>query len=206
MALLIDGDAMTFRAAAYNRPHEHTVRFLQQQFEDPSRTLNLANGSFLERSRIIFEDNYGDAALESMERVRRNLRATWDLDVIQALTTVEAMQTARPTMQRWIMANPFVRNLYKQGRLTGYGDSYIDHKNQGVGVDHYDYRLVMNGIAVFDDENGWSATTYIDELQPGDTEPTFSEKLDIFRTWCEAEYHLLNGTRDITSPEDNPWG
>lgn len=206
MALLIDGDAMTFRAAAYNRPHANTLNFLQQQFDDPSRALNLANQSFMERSRTIFEENYGEVAMARMEAVRRNLRGTWDLDVIQPLVTIEALQSARPAMQRWVMANPFLRRLYKEGRISGYGESYLDHKKQGIGPDHYDYCLATNGMATYNDEDDWLATTYGIELLEGDTEPTFEEKIDISKTWAAAEFHLLFGTRDVTSPENNPWG
>lgn len=206
MAILIDGDAMSFRAAAYGAPSRSTVQFLQQQFQDPSRALMFANSSFVERARNMFEENYSDAALARLEAVRRSLRKTWDLDDIRPLLSVEEMQNAKPVMQRWIMANPFIRKLYKEGRVAGYGDSYIDHKKQGIGADHYDYRLAMSGFATFNDEDGWTATTYGDELLDGDVRPTFAEQIDIFQTWCEAEGHLLHGKRDITSPEDSEWG
>jgi hypothetical protein len=206
MALLIDGDAMSFRAAAYGRPHEATVSFLQQQFEDPTRSLNIANSTFFERARSVFEENYNENAMARLEAVRRNLRRTWDDDDIRPLRSVEELQAAKPRMQRWVMANPFVRNLYKQGRVFGYGDSYIDHKRQGVGKDHYDYRLATNGFATFNDVDGYCATTYMEELLPGDTHPTFSEQIDIFDTWLQTEHHLLVGRRDVTSPEDNVWG
>lgn len=206
MTVLIDGDAMSFRAAAYGRPNPATVQFLQQQFSNPSRALLVANSSFLERSRSMFDQNFGSAAMARLESVRRNLRRAWDDDDIRPLLTIEAMQAAKPQMQRWIMANPFIRKLYKEGRVSGFGDSYVDHKKQGIGADHYDYRVAMSGFATFNDEDGWTATTYGDELLEGDERPTFSEQIDIFQTWCEAEYHLLNDKRDITSPEDNEWG
>jgi hypothetical protein len=206
MALLIDGDAMSFRAAAYGRPNEATVSFLQQQFNDPSRALNLANVNFLERSRGIFEENYGEAAMARLEAVRRNLQRTWDDDDIRPLHSIEELQAAKPRMQRWVMANPFVRNLFKQGRVFGYGDSYLDHKRQGVAADHYDYRLATNGFATFNDEDGWAATTYMEDLLPGDERPTFNEQIDIFDTWCHTEHHLLVGRRDVTSQEDSEWG
>jgi len=206
MAILIDGDAMSFRAAAYGRPQQATINFLQQQFDNPTRALNFANQAFVDRARNVFEENYGEAAMARLEAVRRSLRKTWDTDEIRPLYTVEEMQHAKPTMQRWIMANPFVRKLYKEGRVAGYGDSYIDHKKQGIGADHYDYRIATSGFATFDDENGWKATTYGDELLEGDVRPTFLEQIDIFETWCQAEGHLLHGKRDITSPEDSEWG
>lgn len=206
MALLIDGDAMSFRAAAYGRPRETTLNFLQQQFHDPSRAMVLADQSFFNRAQQMFDTNYGEEALNRLEAVRRSLRSVWDQDVIRPLFTKEDFQTARPSMQRWVMANPFVRKLYKEGRVEGYGETYIDHKKQGIGKDHYDYRLATSGFATFNDEDGWTATTYGDELLEGDDRPTFLEQVDIFDTWIHAEYHLLNGTRDITSPADNEWG
>ncbi len=206
MALLIDGDAMSFRAAAYGRPRESTINFLQQQFDDPSRAMVFANTSFLERSREIFDANYGEEAIARLEAVRRSIRRVWDQDDIRPLFGLEDIQNARPRMQRWVMANPFLRNLYKEGRIEGYGDAYIDHKKQGVGKDHYDYRLATSGFATFNDEDGWVATTYGDELLEGDERPTFAEQIDIFETWCNSTTLLMNQTRDVTSPGNNEWG
>lgn len=206
MPLILDGDARTFRAAAYGMPSERKINFLRQQFEDPSRAMLAADQTFFERSRSIFEENFSAQALARIEAVRRNLGGVWDLDEVQILDTVEKLQQARPHMQRWVMANPFIRKLYKEGRVAGYGDAYLNHASQGVGADHYDWRRVMSGVATFNDEDGWSATTYMDELLDGDEELTFQNKLDIFTTWCEAEFSLLTGKRDVTSPENSEWG
>lgn len=206
MALVIDGDAGSFRAAAYGRPNEMTVNFLQQQFDNPSRALNLASSTFYERSRTAFDANYGDEAMARLEAVRRALRATWDEDVIRPLLTLGELQQAKPAMQRWIMANPFVRKMYKQGRVAGYNELYLDHKKQGIGPEHYDYRLAMSGYAQFDDENDWVATTYCDDLLPGDVRPTFAEQCDIERTWAAAEFEMMFGSKDPTSPENSDWG
>lgn len=206
MALLIDGDAMSFRAALYGRPAETTVNFLQQQFNDPSRALNFANNSFFDRARTMFETNFNEEAMAKYDSVRRNLHTVWDMDDIRPLLTLDAMQQAKPVMQRWLMANPFLRNLHKQGRIEAFGDSYIDHKNQGVGEDHYDYQLARSGFATFNDETEWEATTYAVELLEGDVEPTFLEKLAIDQTWAAAEIEMLFGSRDVTSPENNQWG
>lgn len=206
MAVLIDGDATSFSAALYGRPREETVRFLQQQFDDPSRAMNFANNSFVERSRKVFEVNFSDEAMAKYDAVSRSLRRIWDVDGIRELTTVEEFQNAKPTMQRFIMANPFIRSRFKEGRLAGYGDLYVDHKKQGVGEDHYDWRLARSGFATFNDEDGWVATTYGDELLEGDTRPTFLDQIDIDRTWANAEALLLFGSRDITDVENGEWG
>lgn len=206
MAVLIDGDATSFSAALYGRPREETVRFLQQQFDDPSRAMNFASNTFLDRSRKVFEVNFSDEAMAKYEAVGRTLRKMWDLDEIRELNTVEEFQNAKPRMQRFVMANPFVRGLFKQGRVKGYGESYVDHKKQGVGDDHYDWRLARSGFATFNDEDGWVATTYGDELLEGDVRPTFLEQIDIDRSWIAAEANLLFGKRDITSVENDEWG
>lgn len=206
MAVLIDGDATSFSAALYGRPREETVRFLQQQFDDPSRALNYASNSFIERSRKVFDFNFSDEMMAKYDAVKRSLRRVWDVDVITDLSTVEDFQNAKPRMQRFVMANPFIRQKFKEGRLAGYGESYVDHKKQGVGADHYDYQLARSGFATFNDEDGWVATTWATELLPGDERPGFSEQVDIDRSWVAAEAHLLFGTRDITDVENGPWG
>ncbi len=206
MAVLIDGDATSFSAALYGRPRQETVQFLQQQFDDPTRAMNFANSSFYERSRQVFEVKFSDEAMAKYDAVARSLNRMWDTDNIRELHTLEEFRNAKPRMQRWVMANPFIRTQFKQGRVAGYGESYIDHKQQGIGEDHYDYQLARSGFATFDDENGWTATTYAVELLDGDEAPTFSEQVDIDRTWARAEALLMFGSDDPTSPEGGKWG
>ncbi|QVD49136.1 hypothetical protein LUCX_66 [Xanthomonas phage vB_XciM_LucasX] len=206
MPIVIDGDARTFRAAAYGRPHEGTVRFLQRQFEDPSLALRVADTSFLDRARAMFDDNYGDEAMARIEAVRNRLRRSWNPNTIFRLETVEEFQQANPLMQRWVMAQPFVRQQFKRGAVSGYLGSYVDLDAKFSGKDHYDWRRAMSGMAVYDDENGWLATTYGDEELEGDEPLSFEDKLHIQDTWEMAEYYLMSGKRDITSPADDPWG
>lgn len=206
MAIVRDGNAATFRAAVYSQPHRATIEFLQRRFEDPSRALNLADSNFRLRAQAAFERNFSEEALEERARIRRSLDRVWDEDRIKPLTTLADIQTARPTMQRWIMANPNLRRLYKRRAISGYGESYIDNSPNCFDASHYDFQIATNGLAVECEENGWVATTYMNELFESDSHLSFAEQLAIRDTWEATDILIASQEIDPTSPSGDPWG
>ena len=106
-------------------------------------------------------------------------------------------------MQRWIMANPDVRKLYHEQRIDGYSDTYEDIHENSIGESHYDYRRVMNGIVVDNDDEeadyGWSSVTYFEDLAEEDRELRIDEQYDILSSWHYLQRYLAVGKEDPTS-------
>jgi hypothetical protein len=69
----------------------------------------------------------------------------------------------------------------------------------GVGVQHYDWRRVMDGIATINDDSV-QFTQYVEDTRD-DAELTVFEKVDILRTWNVLQAELSAGEQDPTSPE-----
>lgn len=72
-------------------------------------------------------------------------------DEIQYISKIAEFQHA-PTMQRWIMAEPTVRQMYFDQKLDGYSDTYST-TDKTVGMMHLDYQKVIDGV-YREDENG----------------------------------------------------
>jgi hypothetical protein len=102
-------------------------------------------------------------------------------------------------MQRVVMANPVVRQMYTQQRVEGYEGSYIDAYPGTIRDNHYDYQRVMNGLVVFNEKDDWSATTYFEELEENDNELNLFEQTDVVDSWKHLEALLKQGKDDPTS-------
>lgn len=206
MSGIIDGGRIAFRAMAFGRPSQQKIEFLQRQFEDPSRAMLYADRSFFDRSRQLFENNFSDEVMWEYDRVLESHKRTWDEDDMRPLRTLEDFQFAKPGMQRWMMANPRLRQLQRQGRISGWAGSYFDHSPKVEARKHHDWRLIMSGMEQ-QDENGETVfITYMDEALPGDEQLHFSDKKIIRSNWEELEHLLDTQRKDPTDTEGSDWG
>ncbi len=116
------------------------------------------------------------------------------------LITLEEQQNASSTMQRWIMANPEIRTLYLKQRCDGYNETYINRYGDKIGEDHYDYRRVMDGIGVEQNNGDIVFTEYIEELHSGDRDLSLVEQTDIINSWNTTNLLLSLWKDDPTNP------
>lgn len=205
MANFHTGSVNVFTDAMFAQTHPATLQFLQQQLEAPTMVIDSMRQTFMSAAQNAFEAMHGSTAMRLARAALRGVENYWQANVIQPLYDIGAFQHATPVMQRWVMAEPLVRERYLQQRVDGYHDTYVNIHGTDVGPDHYDYRRVMNGVVVFDEETdnieeqGWSATTYFDEIMPEDRELTIEEQDDILTTWQHVRDHILRGKEDPTS-------
>ena len=110
------------------------------------------------------------------------------------LSVMRAMQN---TMQRYMMANPVVRNLYHKQRCDGYSGSYVDNDYGVSGENHDEYRAINNGI-VKETEDGWQYVNYMDVYdENGNEKLSASDKFKILSVWDVANA-FINAGEDPT--------
>lgn len=200
MAQVIQGDQTFFKSAAYGTQDWKTLEFLSSQYNNLSAMATQTSSDFFTHAKTLYDKISGSTAMRMARQAAAIVRSAWDVDEIRSLISITEMQLALPTMQRWVMANPEVRNMYHKQQLDGYSESYIDLHPNDVGEYHYDYRRVMNGIAV---EVGDKilCTTYPDDLLD-EKELSIEEQVDIINTWDKMNVYLKYGLEDPTSK----WG
>lgn len=204
MAHFHDAGSMTFDALVYGRPHAGTLDFLQRQFETPTNRLTQYGQQFMQGAHEMFERISSSRAIEAMRQAARSINSVWDLDEIRPLTLLSEFQYAPPSLQRFIMAEPTVRQMYLDQTIEGYTDSYVDMQPNATGDHHYDYQRAMNGLVVENesdapDDSEWSATTYFGEIHEDDNELSLSEQVDIQYNWQWLRRHLAARGEDPTS-------
>lgn len=116
-------------------------------------------------------------------------------DFIAPLYMPDHFRLANLTMQRWVMAEPTVRQAFVDGQVCGYEDTYVDMEPGAVGEHHSDWRHVMNGIVTDD-----GAYIYVDNYSEDKPKLSMGEITDILSTWSNAKLLMDCGVTDITDP------
>lgn len=201
MANFITGGRDMFNAAVFGRVHQQTAEFFQGRQTSFFDSLAPAARAFHQEITSIYQ-GYDHAAATRLARAAvRKVRHLWDANVIRPYHTIDQFQHAAPVMQRWIMAEPTVRNLNMAQQCNGYAGDYVDADSRAKsGWQHYDYRRVTDGVFIDHDEGGMAATSYYEDLLPGDRDLDFEEKADVMETWNALRHYLKRRVEDPTDP------
>jgi phage tail protein X len=213
-----------FNSMIYGEQHPANVAYIANQFA------NQSNEFVSEIGRQMYEKTYAlyNAINDNpyIQKAQAALRVAVNVmqpDNIYEIHTIDQARLVRPVMQRYIMTEPTIRELYHAQGCDGYSNTYIDRQPGVVGHNHYEYKQVMNGMVVFndseqvinyndeafynsegyvgdeqaleimadrgdgvidtDDIGSWSVHTYAYDLEYGDVELRFREKVNILTTW-----------------------
>ena len=169
----------------------HTQQYLQQQLSRFSETLTDAGRGFMAATTELYNKVANSDAVRKAKAAIRLAKGIFHPNMIVPLETLEDLQSAQPMMQRYIMANQVIRDLYHQQKCDGYSDSYVDIEPGCIGESHHDFQRVMTGVVQDIDLEGgdtaWIARQYYHESHPDDRDLTAVERTDILNAWDLAE-------------------
>ena len=127
-------------------------------------------------------------------------------EVILPLISAAAFKTTPLIMQRFIMADIEVRQAWQKHRIDGWSDTYIDHQPKKIGHDHYDHRVLMNGIVQSTPQEDGTVrhevTEFRHEMRKHDNPISVSNQLDLRRSTMFVRSRLKKGLDDLTSLYD----
>lgn len=203
MSTLSFGASDAFDALVYADAHPATLNFLQNRLTQMSQQAVGAGRAFIARAQEAFNHYNGAAAMGFIRNVLQTVgggvgTASPSVNRVVCLFELVQMQQASPMMQRFVMANPVVRDLYHRQRCDGYSDSYVDVHPGDIGEAHYDYRRVMDGIMQMDEKNEWYVRQYHERLPEEERPLFFTEKVDILCTWNAMDLIMALGKDDPT--------
>lgn len=202
MAILVEGCNEDFNGAVYGYTSPAQLELLRSAPVESTQRLTDVGRWFVEKAQQTFERVMSADVIRSVAVAARRAATFWQRDDIRPLRTLEELQNAPNKMVRWVMANPELRSLYHRQQIDGYSERYFDREPGRVGEAHYDYRRVMDGVAVVDDEaDSWQIKLYGDSDDPND-ELTPQQKSDIGVSWEASLAHLRSKREDTTSK----WG
>lgn len=175
----------------------NTVNWLGQRNESIMSTVTTAAQNFFQQAQTLYSMVSSSDAMMLMRNMKAKAENTWAFDIVP-IRNVAELQTANPYMQRWIMAQPDLRQRYLNQEVEGYGESYVNHHGDTFGEAHYDYRRVMDGVMTYDDTQ-YGFKHYMEATPPEERELTLFEKVDILRTWQTVQQALDDQEEDPTS-------
>lgn len=199
MVAVVYGGDHVFNALVSGEQHPNNSNYFRNQLESVSTALTDFGRSFYSNVHDLYDQFNGSEAMRLARDALRSVKGIFIENTIQYITDINSFQSAPTVMQRWIMANPVVREPYHQQKCCGYAGSYVDVSPGVIGEQHYDYRRVMTGV-VQDTEDSWFVKFYPDEIHEGDRELHHDEKFTILDTWSIADMFMKKGEEDPTSP------
>lgn len=198
--MIYNDNPYAFDAIVYGEKHPANLEFFRQQTQNITSTMQDAGKSFFSNLSELNERFNGSEAMRLGKAAIRAAKSIFQPNIISSIFDIGGMQQAPTVMQRWIMANPTVRELYHNQGCDGYADSYTDHHPGTIGESHYDYRRATEGMVQIDEANdAWFVKLYPDDLYEGDKNLSHDEKVDIFNTWDIIEMFVNAGKVDPTS-------
>lgn len=195
---IINGGSIAWDAIAYGEQNSLNVDYFKNQLQNIGNNLNERVMGYYHDAQQIFHSFTNNDVLRTMRNAMKSASLLFQENIIKTIDTMDEIQNASLQMQRWIMANPVVREMYHQQRCDGYSDTYVDLQPNKIADNHYDYRRVMDGIFV-SENNEDKFTIYMEDLHEGDRELILSEQNDILTTWNIIEMFMSQGLKDPTS-------
>lgn len=197
---IISGGTDAWDALAYGEQNPINLNYFKNQLQNIGNTLTDFGKQFYADAAQIYDSFNGSQAMQIIRNVTKAAKTLFQPNVVKSIFEMDDMQTASVMMQRWIMANPVVRQMYQEQKCDGYSDTYTDMHPGDIGEKHYDYRRVMDGIIQEPEEGEWFAKFYADDLIEGDKELVHEDKVNILTTWEIIEGFMKAGEKDPTSP------
>lgn len=195
--LEIDSDE-DFNRAVFGEQDYRDSGFFRRQYESLKESASMFKKEWVDKATKAFNYHFGEEAVRRARRAIKQVESLFSRDIVKPLSILEDFQTANPSMRRWVRANPVIRQMWKDQRISGY-DEECPERERKEGFDNYDYRRVMDGIAVDLPDGSSSYTNYYEDLRDGDRELIVEEQTAILTTWDILELYAKATLEDPTS-------
>lgn len=190
-------DINTATSALFGRPMASTQKYITDRVQQFQQRASEFSTDFLDTVNTHYQGAMSTLKNMQIEGIRGRLNQAWQLDTIRPLTTLDEIRSAPPSMQRWVMAHPVLRECHQEYGIVGYGPDYEDPHPTGIGKTHYDYRRVMDGVITLED-NIVVHRQFIEPLVSVEDYLTSVQKSAILNTWRFLDQHCEDSDVDPT--------
>lgn len=202
MVNVISGGDTALDALLYRNQSPMNGQFIWNQLNNITNTLTDVGKAFMDRAKQLYDHVNSSEAMRIAQAALKMSNKVFSPYEIYPLQSIDDFQSANLVMQRYIMACPEVRTMYQEGRCNGYEGTYTDLEPKAIGIDHYDYQKVMDGVLQDDPNNPgeWMFDSYAYNLMPNDVELTVEQQYGILDTWELAKLFTAQCKDDFTNP------
>ena len=185
----------TFNHMVFQNQNPLNQQWIEQRIGSFNNILTDVGRQFMSEVRTVYDHVYNSTAAQMARAAVRMVSTIFHPNAVVELHDIDGIRCAKPVMQRYIMANPMLRELYLDQRCAGYGESYVDNDPSAAAGNSYDYRRVTNGVLMIpEDSDGevvWAE--YLEDLHEGDRELELGEQQAILTSWKFAEAFIKSG-------------
>lgn len=206
MAIIVRSSSAGADFALYGDKSHMVAGYIQQQIQH----MPVFASPYQERMLAAMQSSYNfltdSAVRHNIVQSLRSAGVELGENFVMELRTFEELQNANLTMQRWVMSDPYIRELYLQQNIDGYSGTYINTSDKYVGARDYHYQLAMSGIPV-EMGDGTTITRFYhaeEDLREGDRKLSHHEKIAIKHTCANARAIAQDMGFDFTCKSETP--
>lgn len=159
--------------------------------------------SWLDTAKSFVQVIDTSSAIQALRNIVSKQDNVWNTNNIHLCDSIAELQIANPVQQRYIMAEPRLRGMYLNNSVEGYGDSYVNHGGDAIGVKHYDFRRVTDCMMMEGKDDTFHVNVFHEIIPEGDLELKLHQKVDILRNWNLVNRALDEHEMDPTSQVGN---
>ena len=199
-----EGMAMSYMIRPEQSPMNY--QYMVDYYDGLSAAYGNVGINLIDKARAAFETAHNSEIAIKAKLAQNVAKELFHPNTIMSLVNLDEIRNAMPVMQRYIMAEPYIRGLLAEQRCSGYVDTYFDAEPGKIGEDHYDYRRVMHGVVTTngcpkDPEDAvMECTAYSEELREGDVELNYLQQASILLTWEIARALAEDGEDPTEAP------
>lgn len=188
--LMLATDALTFS------PSRRTLDAIDDRMNKfMSRSKDIGT-DFIRGVRDRYKEIRSGETVRKVLALKQRLNSIWETNAMRRLVSLNELQQAPEVMRPYIMAHPQIREMYHQGRCSGYAEVYVDQHPGKIGRDHYDFRRVTDEVYYREHGTGAVVLDKHYEYVAPDLEKLMNimSKHVIIASWNTLEDHLKSGS------------
>lgn len=179
-----------------------TMGWMHERTQNLMSTVSATTASWFNKAKSFYQTITEVDANQALRNLTAKVDQSWKGNNVHLCHNLQQVQSANPVLQRYLMAEPQLRQLYLDQSCEGFAGSYINFQGDAIGVNQYDYRRVTDGmLMVKEDHVQWN--DFYEQIPDNDKELELYEKADMIRNWNLVNIALDAGEMDPSSPIGN---
>lgn len=179
---VIRGGDAAFNALLYPPPDQNFLTYLQNNIQTAADAVSGMGTAFVDTVKSMYNRYNSTEAINASKALLHSTGTHFNQNVIYPVG-YDNFTTANLLMQRYIMSEPSVSELYRDNMCYGYQETFYDNEPGTYGKERTDYRNVMDGVMEFEEDQAvFKYYSHSSEEPDLDT----LDKLSILDTWDNA--------------------
>lgn len=190
---VVTGGDFAAKALMYKPPSADIMNYMSNKLNNVMSYTHGITDRFKSTLQSLYNKAYNSDVINASKYLLAQSDHTLRQDVIYSVP-YHALHEANLIMQRYILAEPTLNNLYRKNMCSGYPDTYFNSEPDTYGKERLDYQRVMDGVMQFESVEGQGELAYVSSYSNSDDiELSHIERTAILDTWHEVVRKIAMG-------------